>query len=285
VKKQSPYLLALYGSLIAVLLFFRYEYNTITSWVHLPERFEHTFYKVALAILTLECLRHILLLTYNPENPRFKRDNFTIGVAHLARVAYSLLLVVLALALFNISLKEAFTTLSLIAAAVVLVTKDYIGNLITGMYITFTRLVNVGDQVAIDGHKGKIVDITLSTIHLLNDDDDLLFIPNNKVFASEIINYTRRDLKKTSIDFEVDNLAVRDIGRLEQVLIETLRPFENDIQPGTYALKTVAVRKDSLQFKFQFVLKEPLNKEKDKQIRRFFVRELVKILASPDRGF
>lgn len=275
----------LYGSLIAVLLIFHSDYTTVTEWVHLPERFEHTFYKVTLAILSLECIRHIILLTYKPANPRFKRDNFTIGVAHLARVLYSLLLIVLALALFNISLKEAFTTLSLIAAAVVLITKDYISNLITGMYITFTRLVNVGDQVAIDGHKGKIVDITLSTIHLLNDDDDLLFIPNSKVFASEIINYTRRELKKTTIDFEVDIAAVRDIARLEKVLIDTLKPFQNDIQPESFALKTVAVRKDSLQFKFQFVLVEPLNKEKDKQIRRFFVRELVKILASGDHGF
>lgn len=251
----------------------------------LPERFEHVVFRILLTSLTIECIRHIILISYKPANPRIKRDNFTIGIAHLVRIAYTVMAVVVLLALFNISLKEAFTSISVIAAALVLITKDYVANLISGMYITFTKMVNVGDQVAIDGHKGKILDITLSTVHLLNEDDDLLFIPNGKVFSTEIINYTRRELKKTSIDFEVDSLVVSDVYKFEAVLIEALKPFEQDIQPGTYALKTVAVKKDSLQFKFQFILMEPLNKEMDKKVRRFFVRELVKILANADGQF
>lgn len=284
-KKRSPYLLAIYLGALAVMVFFKDQYNTITANMDLPERFEHVVFRIVLTSLTIECIRHIILISYKPANPRIKRDNFTIGIAHLVRIAYTVMAVVVLLALFNISLKEAFTSISVIAAALVLITKDYVANLISGMYITFTKMVNVGDQVAIDGHKGKILDITLSTVHLLNEDDDLLFIPNSKVFSTEIINYTRRELKKTSIDFEVDSLVVSDVYKFEAVLVEALKPFDQDIQPGTYALKTVAIKKDCLQFKFQFILMEPLNKEMDKKVRRFFVRELVKILANADGRF
>jgi len=102
--------------------------------------------------------------------------------------------VVLVLSMFNINVKEAITSLSLIAAALVLITKDYISNLINGMYLTFNKVINIGDQVQVGLQKGKIVDITLTNVHLLNDDDDIIYIPNNTVFSTDIINYTGREL-------------------------------------------------------------------------------------------
>jgi small-conductance mechanosensitive channel len=198
---------------------------------------------------------------------------------------YGLLFVVLLLSLFNISIKEALTTLSLIAAAVVLITKDYIANLINGMYLTFARVVSVGDQVAIDGNKGKILDITLTNVHLLNEDDDIVYIPNNKVFSSEIINYTRRELKKSNIDFEVDPLVVFDIEALENKLVDALKPLEKDIVPGSYNLKTNGLKRDCIHLKFQYILEEPLNKEMDKKVKKYLTRELLKILHKEMEDF
>lgn len=264
------------GGIIAL----RPEYNWLTSLVDLPETFEHTLYRTVIAFLLIECVKQLIFLTYRSNNPMRKRDNFIIGINHLSKILVGFLAGALILSLLNISVKEAFTTLSLIAAAVVLMTKDYISNLINGMYLTFARVVNVGDQVSIDGNKGKILDITLTNVHMLNDDDDIVYIPNNKVFSSEIINYTRRELKKSSIEFEVDPLMVTDIEAFENKLIAALEPFKNEIQADTYTLKTVSVKKDSLLLKFQFVLNEPLNKEMDKKVRKFFIRQLVLILGS-----
>jgi hypothetical protein len=181
-------------------------------------------------------------------------------------------------------MKEAIQSVSLVAAAIVLMTKDYISNVINGMYLTFAKVINIGDQVLIDNSKGKILDITLTNVHLLNDDDDIVYVPNNKVFASEIINYTRRELKKSSIDFEVEPKLVPNVEELEVELIHRLAPYAAYIQPGTYNLKTVSVKKDYIQFKFQYILHEPLNKEVDKKVRRHFVRELVKWMGRDSEG-
>ncbi len=271
-----PRLLLTLGLLVVIIVLNQW-YTELTNVINLPPVFEHTFYRSMLAYLSVETIRQIILLTYRPDNG-LKRDNFTIGISHISTVIYFLLAFVILLSLFNISVKEAITTLSLIAAAVVLMTKDYISNLINGMYLTFAKVVTIGDQVSIDGNKGKILDITLTNVHLLNDDDDIIYIPNNKVFSSEIINYTRRELKRTSIEFEVDPLIISDIEGLERRLIEILAPHIHEIQPGTCQLKTVSVKKDVLQLKFQYILNEPLNKEVDKKIRRFFIRRLVKVL-------
>jgi small-conductance mechanosensitive channel len=271
-----PRLLLTLGLLVVIIVLNQW-YTELTNVINLPPVFEHTFYRSILAYLSVEAIRQGILLTYQPDSGQ-KRDNFTIGIGHISKVIYFLLAFVILLSLFNISVKEAITTLSLIAAAVVLMTKDYISNLINGMYLTFAKVVTIGDQVSIDGNKGKILDITLTNVHLLNDDDDIIYIPNNKVFSSEIINYTRRELKRTSIEFEVDPMIISDIEGLERRLIEILAPHIHEIQPGTCQLKTVSVKKDVLQLKFQYILNEPLNKEVDKKIRRFFIRRLVKVL-------
>jgi small-conductance mechanosensitive channel len=278
-----PRLLLTLGLLVVIIVLNQW-YTELTNAINLPPVFEHTFYRSMLAYLSVETIRQIILLTYRPDNG-LKRDNFTIGISHISTVIYFLLAFVILLSLFNISVKEAITTLSLIAAAVVLMTKDYISNLINGMYLTFAKVVTIGDQVSIDGNKGKILDITLTNVHLLNDDDDIIYIPNNKVFSSEIINYTRRELKRTSIEFEVDPLIISDIEGLERRLIEILAPHIHEIQPGTCQLKTVSVKKDVLQLKFQYILNEPLNKEVDKKIRRFFIRRLVKVLQDEAISF
>lgn len=271
-----PRLLLTLG-LLTLVVFFNQKYTDLTAITNLPPVFEHASYRVIISYLVLESIRQIILIVYKIQNNN-QRDNFTIGVSHISKVIYFVLALVILLSLFNISVKEAFTSLSLIAAAVVLMTKDYISNLINGMYLTFVKVVSIGDQVSIDGNKGKILDITLTNVHLLNDDDDIIYIPNNKVFSSEIINYTRRELKKTSIEFEVDPLIVSDIALLESKLIDMLQPHVHEIQPGTCNLKTVSVKKEVIQLKFQYILIEPLNKELDKKIRKFFIHGLVKLL-------
>jgi hypothetical protein len=209
-----------------------------------------------------------------------RRDNFTAGMAHLSKIIYALSVVVLLLSLFDVSVKEAITSLSLIAAAIVLMTKDYISNLINGMYITFTKLVNIGDNVKIAEHKGKILDITLTNVHLLNDDDDIIYIPNNIVFTSEIINFTRRELKKSYVDFEVQTQDLLPQAELEKAIVDGLGTLNELIQPGSHYLKVASIKFEFTSFKFQFILNDPLNKEHDRKVRRHIAQFVVAFIAS-----
>ena len=94
---------------------------------------------------------------------------------------------------------------------------------ISGIIISFSNDINIDDYVKIGNNKGKILDINLAKISLLNEDADIIFIPNDKVYMSDIINYTRRDIKKVSIDFELDLLHLTSITSLEDCLLYTSR--------------------------------------------------------------
>jgi small-conductance mechanosensitive channel len=128
--------------------------------------------------------------------------------------------------------------------------------------------------VKIGEHKGKITDINLTKIALLNEDDDVIFIPNNKVFSSEIVNYTRREIKKVSIEFEVLIAAIQTVEELESDLARSIQEYEAHIEPQSYNLKVVDIRKDSVSLKFQYVLRET-NRELEREIRRKTVRRVV----------
>ncbi len=263
----------------SLVLFFKVSIVSKLASIGILDSIAKNVMHVVAALLFVETLRLLIVAFYKPQGG-MRRDNFTAGMAHLSKIIYALSIVVLLLSLFDVSVKEAITSLSLIAAAIVLMTKDYISNLINGMYITFTKLVNIGDNVKIAEHKGKILDITLTNVHLLNDDDDIIYIPNNIVFMSEIINFTRRELKKSYLDFEVQTQDLVPQAELEKAIVDGLGALNELIQPGSHYLKVASIKFEFTSFKFQFILNDPLNKEHDRKVRRHIAQFVVAFIAA-----
>jgi len=253
--------------MLIILVSLRKSFIALINQFDPPDKFANTLYHALAVFLAIEAARLMTIAFYRPQGG-VKKDNFTTGISQIARIVYSLLFAVIIMSLFTISVKEAITTLSLLAAALVLITKDYISNLINGMYMTFARIVNIGDTVKIAESHGKIIDITLSNVHLLNEDDDIVYIPNNNVFTSQIINYTRRELKKSSIDFELNVEYIDQLERLEREIIFALKDQQELILPESMVLKVNSIKHDYCAFKFQYILNDPLNKQHDNRIRR-----------------
>lgn len=206
--------------------------------------------------------------------PYNQPDNVVLGLENLYYLLLSGATIVLVLAFMGVPPRELFTSLSIVAAAIAIVSKDYISEIISGMIISFSREISIGDYIKIGDHKGKIIDLNLTKIVFLNDDDDIMYIPNNTVFNSEIVNYTRKQIKRVSIEFEVDLKAIKNIEALEADLIETVKDYQEYIQPGSFALKIGDIKKDSVTLKFQYILNQ-VNRELEQDIRRKTVRRVV----------
>jgi small-conductance mechanosensitive channel len=181
------------------------------------------------------------------------------------------------LLLLGFDLFTFFTSLSIFAAAFAVLSKDYISNIISGMLIAFSDEINIGDFVQIAGKKGKVIDITLSKFILLNDDDDYVILPNNTVFNNEIINYTKREIKKTSIDFEIDIKLIDKVESLEEELKASISKYHSFIKEDSYRLKIVEIKKDFISMKFQYVLEAP-DRDLEKDIRKITARRIVEVI-------
>ncbi|MCK6691332.1 MAG: mechanosensitive ion channel family protein [Thermoanaerobaculia bacterium] len=266
------------GELDISLLFagMKYRYRTAMEY------YADVVAGIAIFLLLLDFVQFTVVWFYRRRHRIRGEDNFIVGIGQIYSIVLVTGLALGLLSLFRIDVRAVLTSLSIIFAGLVLLTKDYIANMINGMIMTFSGELSIGDNVRIGQHRGKIVDITLQNIHLVNDDDDVIYIPNNVVMLTDIVNYTKREIKRTSIDFEIDLKYLVTVEELEQKLIETLKPFQDLIKENSYYLRVAEVNRGSVTMKFQYILKEP-NKELERAIRRKTVRRLVEIISGREK--
>lgn len=273
--------------LVALVLIRLNEWDISWLYAHSKYREAFQYYKDTLAnlaifLLFLDFVQFTVVGFYRRRHKVRGEDNFIIGMGHIYSLLLVIGIVVGILSLFQIDARQLFTSLSIVFAGLALLTKDYISNMINGMIVTFSGQLSIGDNVRIGQHRGKITDITLQNIHLLNDDDDMIYIPNTMPLSSEVINYTKREVKRTSIDFDINLRHLKTVEELEKSLVDVLSPFQDLIKPDSYYLRVAEVRKDNVAMKFQYILKEP-NKDLERQIRRKAIRRLVEIISEREK--
>lgn len=204
-------------------------------------------------------------------------DNIISGLNNIHIILLGVVGFLTMISLLGVDVKNLFASLSIIAAAIAIISKDYISNVIAGMLIAFSNDVNVGDSVRIGTNKGKVIDLSITMLSLLTDDDDVVIIPNSMVYALDVRNYSKLVIKKTSIEFEMDLEAISTVGKLEEDLIATLKEYHEMIHTDSYSLKTAAIKKDYVEFKFQYILNMP-DREKEIDIRRKVIRRVIQII-------
>ncbi len=179
------------------------------------------------------------------------------------------------LSLLGIEFEKLFTTLTIFAAAIAIVTKEYISPIIAGFHIALSKNLNIGDYVKIGELKGKIVDLKLTKLKLLSDDDDLIIISNEKAYFNEVINFTKGNIRKVSINFILSSDFEGTVDDLEKNLIDEIKEYAEFIEGTSYNLRVSDINKDTLNFKFQYELKKSDDRELEKEIRKKTVRKIV----------
>lgn len=232
------------------------------------------FYLTGHLIVTLSRMVIVNLYIRKHKLKKEMRNNFILGIDRVATVINSLIFIIAALSLFEVSLAQLFTGISIVAAAIAILSKDYISNMINGLIIMFSDQLSLGDYVRIGEHKGKITDITLLNIHIVNDDEDLVYIPNNMVFNSDVVNFSKQKIKKATIEFEIGADKANRLHGLENYLKENLRDYSGSIKKDSYTLKVAKITKDMIQLKYQFVFQKE-NRETEKKIRRELPRKVI----------
>lgn len=64
--------------------------------------------------------------------------------------------------------------------------KDFI----SGLFLLFEGTIKIGDIIAVDGEKGKVVEINLRSSEILTQDDVTIIIPNSRFIVEKVINWS-----------------------------------------------------------------------------------------------
>jgi small-conductance mechanosensitive channel len=264
-------------ALLVGLIVLQNQFPSFLLDLGIPDRYLRALLFFLTGQLIISFARSTLATLYRRKHLEAKgrRDNFILGINQIAGIASFVVFAFAALMVFDIHIREALTAISIVAAAIAILSKDYVSNMINGMILMFSNQISLDDMVQIGEHRGKIVDLTLLHVHVLNDDDDVIYIPNNLLLTEGIINYTRRPLGKISVEFDLPLSRVESVEDVERYLQEILSPHREQIVKGSYHLKTIRLSKDSVSFKFQCLLKEKGDREVERSIKKMVLRSVV----------
>ncbi len=275
---KSRIFLLLKVVLLGLAIYTRY----FTQWIPpgIPRNIYVTSIRLLMILLVFSITFGVIRLVYRSRNrvAALINDNFIIGLRNIFMVASGFAVLISFFGIFGIDFKTLFTTLSIVAAAIAIITKEFVTDLIVGIYLGFSQDIEIDDYVRLADQKGKIVEIGLLKLKLLDDNDDVLIFPNSKVYSNEIINYTKRDINLMSIDFQIDINRVTTIEDLEENLVHSLDSVAEYIIQDSFNLKIIKVKKDCLDVKFQYKLIN-LDREMHRRVRKKTVRQALSYIT------
>ena len=277
---KTKWKLLLNGILLIGIIYLKY-FNPVTSEIITQFHQIQAIFAFIIFYITIHLIASTTKFIYSKRNkiPKNKKNNVHFGIENIANFILGAGLLVMILSLFGINPRELITSLTIVAAAFVILTKEYIIDFLSGLYLSFSKTFEVNDYVKIDNQKGKIVEISMLKVKILNDDDDVVIIPNTKVHYNEIINYTKRDARLMTIDFQIALKYINNIEQLEKEIIASLVGFSEYIEPKSYNLKVVEMKMDYMELKFQYTL-ILADMEMQRKIRKKTIREVFNFISS-----
>ncbi len=235
-----------------------------------------SFFLGANIVISIAWLVVLSWYTRRHRTKPLEKDNFILGINRITSVLNTGFFVLAIPIFFGKDLLQLITSITIVAAAIALLTKDYISNMINGLIIMFSDQLSLGDYVRIGDYRGKIMDITLINVVLLNDDDDIVIIPNSVVFTTTVLNQSKQNIKKLTIEFELDHKHKFTPDRVENRLRKAIEEFEHQYRYESFSLKTIEIKKDFVQFKLQLLILHS-DKENERRIKRALNTEIIAI--------
>lgn len=139
---------------------------------------------------------------------------------------------ILALGVLGLDFATLLGTLGLTSVAIGFSLKDVLSNYISGIILLAARPFRINDQVVIGEYEGTITQIQLRATTIQTYDGRKVYIPNQEVFQSSIVNNTASLIRRSSIIVGIDYGADIDTARqiIEQAIAD-VEAVESDPPP------------------------------------------------------
>jgi small-conductance mechanosensitive channel len=194
------------------------------------------------------------------------QPNFMIGIDRISWILNVNIFLIAFMLAFNIKPLEFLTSITIVAAAIALLTKDYITNIVNGLIIMFSEQLEIGDKISVGKNTGFIRDITLVNLVLKAETGEIILVPNNLIFSSEVVNYSKNNSHQVIIDSEIPFHSNLQLHELELFLSKELASFSDRVFVDGAQLNVLERKPESLVVRFQFPIKSG-EKESEKNAK------------------
>lgn len=144
-------------------------------------------------------------------------------IAFVANITYAFLLVLIILVALNTMGVQVTSFIAILGAAglaVGLALQGSLSNFAAGVLLIIFRPFKAGDVVDVNGVLGKVEEIDIFTTKLATPDNKCVIIPNSKITDGNIVNLTRKEMRR--VDMTIGVAYDADLKRVKDVLTDVL---------------------------------------------------------------
>lgn len=259
--------------------------DSFMEWIPLPLRiFAYLGIAACTHLFVIVIKRLVARFVQDPDR-RKSRKLRSIATVLTSAVVFTLYFLVLGLiveALFpNFEWTTYFASASVIALAIGFGSQGIVQDVVTGLTLIFSDLIDVGDLVEISGQTGVVRSISMRFVELENALGATVFIPNRTI--SNVVNYPRGYLRCL-----VDATLLGDAAakrRMEDTAVRLMTAFHEQFPgilltpPSIDGRRRLTSGKEILRLKFR------IWPNRGGPIETIFVQELVASLKREDEEY
>lgn len=183
------------------------------------------------------------------------QPNFVLGIDRIEGLLNSFAILISFMLAFGIKPLEFLTSITIVAAAIALLTKDYITNIVNGLIMMFSDQLEIGDKIQVGRHIGFIRDITLINLVLKNDAGEIILIPNSMALNSDVVNFSKNNTHQVIFDIELSSKNEIHLNDLEEQLSEKLKKYSDLVFVEGAQLNVIERKAETFFVRFQFPIK------------------------------
>ncbi len=200
--------------------------------------------------------RIITLRIYLQQREETKvQPNFMLGIDRIEFLLNLIAILISLMLAFGIQPLEFLTSITIVAAAIALLTKDYITNIVNGLIMMFSDQLEIGDKIQIGRHTGFIRDITLINLILKNDAGEIILIPNTMALAADVVNFSKNNTHQVIFDAEIISKNEIHLNQLEEALQQILVQYPDVVVKEGAQLNILERKTENLLIRYQFPIK------------------------------
>ena len=206
-------------------------------------------------------------------------DNFVLAVHRISLFLSHLIFFFILLDLFGLEFSKIITSISIFTATLTFMFSEYIINLISGISIMFSKKFKINQYIQVGEIKGRVINLTLLHIELMNDSGELIFVPNRFIFIKEITNISKTNRKKIKFEFLLTISLYNQIDNLEkEVKEQMLDKFKENLAENNISLDITKVNTDSALIVFNFEI-DNFSYNKEQKIKKEAGKIILKFIS------
>ncbi|MEM9808742.1 MAG: mechanosensitive ion channel family protein, partial [Cyanobacteria bacterium P01_D01_bin.56] len=109
----------------------------------------------------------------------------------------------LALASLGVSLGPVLALVGGASFVLAFALQSNLGNFASGLMLLVNKPFDVGDEVKVSGYWAYVDSISLASTKLKDFNGNIITLPNNTVWGSDIINYTHSDIRRVALTIHI----------------------------------------------------------------------------------